>query len=448
MSTIRSMEATFLRDFKRHYPLAVRGEGCYLYDAEGRRYLDACGGAAVVSIGHGVREVIDAAHRQALELSYAHTSQFMTPVAHELAQVLAARFPGPEQRVRVHFTSGGSEATETAIKIARAHWLSRGEPRRHKIISRWISYHGATLGALGLSGNRTRRASFAPLLADTPFINACYCYRCPLGLEYPSCDVACARELEEAIQKAEPGTVAAFICEPIVGASSGAVPPEGYLRTVREICNRHGILMIADEVMTGAGRTGMYFAVEHWNVVPDMILVAKGLASGYAPLGAVLVSEKVWRAIEQASGRLDHGFTYQGHPPSLAAGLAVQRYIERLDLVERCRRTGEVFAQELERLRALDCVGDVRGKGLLHTVEFVADKSTRAPFPKEAGFSARVFEGCQRRGVMVYPMRGTAGEGLGDHILLAPPFIISEIELDTIVETIAQATLEASASLH
>jgi adenosylmethionine-8-amino-7-oxononanoate aminotransferase len=448
MTTTHTLEATFLRDFKRRYPLAVRGEGCYLFDAEGRRYLDACGGAAVVNIGHGVREVIDAAHAQAMQLSYAHTSQFLTPVAEELAEVLAAKFPGPKQQVRVHFTSGGSEATETALKIVRAYWLNRGETKRHKIISRWISYHGATLGALGVSGNKIRRAAFAPLLADTPFINACYCYRCPLGLDFPSCELACACELEDAIQSAGREAVAGFICEPIVGASSGAVPPEGYLRTVREICDRHAILMIADEVMTGAGRTGKYFAVEHWGVVPDIILAAKGLASGYAPLGAVLVAEKVWRAIEQGAGRLDHGFTYQAHPPSLAAGLAVQRYLERHNLVERCRQMGEIFARKLERLRALDCVGDVRGKGLLHTVEFVAEKISRRPFPKEANFSARVFDACQRRGVMVYPMRGTAGEGAGDHILLAPPFTIAEGELDTVVETVAQAATETAAALR
>jgi adenosylmethionine-8-amino-7-oxononanoate aminotransferase len=444
MSKSHGLEATFLRDFKRAYPLAVRGEGCYLFDSAGKRYLDACGGAAVVSIGHGVREVIDAVHAQALELSYAHTSQFLTPVAAELAALLAARFPGPKQQVRVHFTSGGSEATETAIKIARAHWLARGESKRHKVISRWISYHGTTLGALGVSGNRIRRAAFAPMLADTPFISACYCYRCPLNLQFPSCELACARELESAIRSAGQETVAAFICEPIVGASSGAVPPEGYLRTVREICDKFGILMIADEVMTGAGRTGKYFAVEHWNVVPDMILLAKGLASGYAPLGSVLVAEKVWRAIEQGPGRLDHGFTYQAHPPSLAAGLAVQRYIDKHNLVERSRAMGDYFARRLESLRALDCLGDVRGKGMLQTVEFVRDKATKSPFAKETNFSARVFEACQSRGVMTYPMRGTAGEGAGDHLLLAPPFVITERELDTVVDTIAESAGEVA----
>ena len=316
-----SHDHIFQRNFKRRYPVAVRGEGVYLFDENGKKYLDACGGAAVVSIGHGVPEIIDAVAQQARQLSYVHSSQFASPVGEELAAVLAAKFPGAKQHVRVHYTSGGSEATETAIKLARAYWLARGEPQRYKIISRWGSYHGTTLGALSASGNKVRRQAFAPLLPTAmEHISACFCYRCPLGLEFPSCALACAEELEETILKAGKETVAAFICEPVVGASSGAVPPEGYLRRIREICDAHGILMIADEVMSGAGRTGKYFAVEHWSVVPDMILAAKGLASGYAPLGAVLAGEKIWRAIEAASGTLDHGFTYQAHPPSLAAG--------------------------------------------------------------------------------------------------------------------------------
>jgi adenosylmethionine-8-amino-7-oxononanoate aminotransferase len=438
----QSSDFTFQRNFKRRYPVAVRGEGVYVFDENGKRYLDACGGAAVVTIGHGVPEIIDAIAQQARQLSYVHSSQFTSQVSEELAEVLAAKFPGPRQHVRVHYTSGGSEATETGIKIARAYWLARGEPQRHKIISRWISYHGSTLGALSASGNRLRRQAFGPLLpAAMEHISECFCYRCPLGLEYPACQLACADELEQAILKSEKRSVAAFICEPVVGASSGAVPPEGYLKRIREICDAHGILLIADEVMTGAGRTGKYFAVEHWDVVPDMILLAKGLSSGYAPLGAVLVGEKIWRAIESGPGSLDHGFTYQGHPPSLAAGLAVQRYLEKHNLVEQSRRRGEYLAQKLNRLRGLPCVGDVRGKGLLQTVEFVADKSTKTPFAKEFNFNSRVFENMQARGVLVYPMRGTV-QAAGDHVLIAPPFVIEEAQIDFLVEQMAGALEE------
>jgi adenosylmethionine-8-amino-7-oxononanoate aminotransferase len=437
-----SDEYTFQRNFKRRYPVAVRGEGVYLYDENGKGYLDACGGAAVVSVGHGVPEIIDAITQQARQLSYVHSSQFASPVGAELAAVLAAKFPGAKQHARVHYTSGGSEAAETAIKISRAYWLARGETQRYKIISRWGSYHGTTLGALSASGNKVRRQAFAPLLpAAMEHISACFCYRCPLGLEFPACALACADELEQAILKTGKETVAAFICEPVVGASSGAVPPDGYLRRIREICNAHGILLIADEVMSGAGRTGKYFAVEHWDVVPDMILLAKGLASGYAPLGAVLAGEKIWRAIEAGPGSLDHGFTYQAHPPSLAAGLAVQRYLEKHNLVERSRQRGEYLAKKLAGLRALPCVGDVRGKGMLQTVEFVADQATKRPFTKEFNFNFHLFENLQARGVMVYPMRGTV-EGGGDHVLIAPPFVIEEAQIDFLAEQMAQAIEE------
>jgi adenosylmethionine-8-amino-7-oxononanoate aminotransferase len=433
------LEAIFPRNFSRRTLTAVRGEGAYIEDADGKRYLDACGGAAVVTVGHGVDEVVAAMSEQAAQLSYVHTSQFYAPVAYELAAFLQGKFPAPSQEIRVHFTPGGSEATETAIKIARQYWLSRQQPQRIKILSRRQSYHGATLGALALSGSLRRRRPYEPLLPPVEHISACFCYRCPLGLEFPSCDLACGVELEQAIASAGAGNVAGFILEPVVGASSGAVPPEGYLRLVREICGRHGILLIADEVMTGAGRTGKYFAVEHWNVGPDIILLGKGLSSGYAPLGAVLVGEKVWREIEQGTGGLEHGFTYQAHPPSVAAGLAVQRYMEKHGLVERARERGAYLVKGLDELRALACVGDVRGMGLLQTVEFVADKETREPFPAEIRFSDRLFDALQQRGVLVYPMRGIVDGTRGDHILIAPPFIIEEKQIDFLVEQIEAA---------
>lgn len=392
-----------------------------------------------MNIGHGVSEIVESVCRQASLLAYAHSSQFHTRVGEELAEAVSAKFPGPAQSARVHFTSGGSEATETAVKIVRQYWISRGEPQRYKVLSRWHGYHGATLGALALSGNRRRREAYSPLLPPVDHVSACYCYRCPLGLEFPACSLACARELEEVIERAGRDTVAAFILEPIVGATSGAVPPEGYLQLVREICDRYGILLIADEIMTGAGRTGTYFAVEHWNVIPDLILLGKGLSSGYMPLGAVLVAEKVWRAIESGSGTLDHGFTYQGHPPSLAAGLAVERYLERHHLVERARDRGEYLARSLESLRELPCVGDVRGKGLLETVEFVSDHRTRRPFPPEWRFADRLFERLREQGVLVYPMRGTADGVAGDHILIAPPFIIEEEQIDWLVRKLREA---------
>jgi adenosylmethionine-8-amino-7-oxononanoate aminotransferase len=347
----------------------------------------------------------------------------------------------------VHFTSGGSEATETAIKIVRQYWLSRGQPGRHQMFSRWQSYHGATLGALALSGNLRRRESYRPLLPEVSHISACFCYRCPLELEYPSCKLACAEELETAIVAAGKETVAAFILEPVVGATSGAVPPEGYLRTIREICDRHDILLIADEILTGAGRTGRYLAVEHWNVVPDIILLGKGLSSGYAPLGAVLVAEKVWKTIERGTSTLEHGFTYQGHPPSMAAGLAVQHYLEKHNLVDHAHERGTYLARELQKLRKLECVGDVRGKGLLQTVEFVRDREFRTPFPAEHSFIERLSASLRERGILVYPMRGTADGASGEHIMLAPPFVIEEAEIDLLVRELGEAIAAISAAL-
>ena len=348
--------------------------------------------------------------------------------------------------MRVLYASSGSEATETAIKLVRQHWLSRGEPRRVRILARWHGYHGATLGALALSGDQRRRQVYEPLLRETEHVSPCFCYHCPYMLEYPSCELACARDLEqvlEQIEETDPGSVAAFICEPIVGATSGAVPPDQYLRLIREICDRFGVLLIADEVLTGAGRTGRFFAVEHWNVVPDIILLGKGLTSGYAPLSAVLVAEHVWRGLADEQGRFEHGFTYQAHPPSVAAGMAVQRYVAEHGLIDRARELGGYLASELERLRDFDCVGDIRGKGLLQTMEFVADRRSRAPRPAGDLFVEQVFDSLCRRGVMTYPVRGTVDGVSGEHIMLAPPFVIAEPELDFVVDQLVEAINEA-----
>lgn len=437
-----SSDCIFPRSFRARYRVAVRGEGVYLFDETGKKYLDACGGAAVVTIGHGVPEIVTQMAEAARRLSYVHSSQFHSAAAAQLAGLLSGRFPNAGKRSRVFFCSGGSEATETAIKMVRQYWLSRGQPGRYRILSRWQSYHGSTLGALALSGNRRRRQAYEAMLPEMGHISSCFCYRCPLGLEYPACKLACAQELEQAIAQFSEDTVGAFILEPIVGASSGAVPPGGYLQTIREICDRRGILLIADEIMTGAGRTGRYFAVEHWGITPDLILLGKGLSSGYAPLGAVLASEKVWRTIESGTGTLEHGFTYQAHPPSLAAGLAVQRYLEKHNLVERAARRGEYFRGRLERLRELPAVGDVRGKGLLQTIEFVGDRRRRTPLAPELRFVERLFENLRDRGVLVYPIRGTADGSAGEHILLAPPFTIEEGELDFAVAEIEAALVE------
>ncbi len=432
--------ALFPRSFRRAYPQAVRGEGCYIFTADGKRYLDAAGGAAVVTIGHGVAAIGRAMAEQAARLAFAHTSQFHTEAAERLAARLRALAPPAFREAgRVYFTSGGSEATETAIKLCRQYFVERGEHPRTRVVSRWQSYHGSTLGALAVSGNLRRRAPYAPLLADWGHIPPCFCYRCPLGLAYPECDVACADELEFiAAHGAE--SVAGFLFEPVVGATLGAaVPPEGYLHRIAEICRRHRILLIADEVMTGMGRTGTNFAVEHWGVTPDMILLGKGVASGYAPLGAVLVAPHVAETIARGEGAFEHGFTYQAHPVALAAGLAVLDHIEQHRLFERVAPAGRALSEALEPLRSHPRVGEVRGRGLLLGVELVKDRGNREPFPREANVAERICQAALDRGVTTYPIQGCADGERGDHILLAPPFVVSSDEIREIARAVTLA---------
>lgn len=438
MQTI-NQGAIFPRNFSDDYPFAEHAEGVYLYDTTGKRYLDACAGSAVVSIGHGVREIADAMARQAAKLPYAHSSQFHTETAENLAQLIAGSFPGPSQSVRVHFTSGGSEATETAIKIIRQYWLACKRPQRNRLVSRWHGYHGTTMGALAVSGNKKQRRDYQSLLPQVDHISPCFCYHCWLEKEYPSCELACASELQSVIDNSGTENVAAFFFEPVVGATSGAAPVPEYLKEIRDICSANNVLLVADEVMTGAGRTGRYFAVEHWGIVPDIILLGKGLSSGYAPLGAVLVSEKVWRPIANASLTLEHGFTYQAHPVSVAAGWAVQQYLRKHKLVDRAREMGEYLAQRLETLRSLEWIGDIRGKGLLQVIEFVQDRDTRTPFPSTLKISKRIFVELRSCGVLVYPGTGTVDGEIGDHILIAPPFIIERSDIDWLVEQIRAA---------
>jgi adenosylmethionine-8-amino-7-oxononanoate aminotransferase len=442
-------QAVFPRNFLKAYPQAVRGEGCFLYTAEGRRYLDASGGAAVVTIGHGVEEIGRAMAEQSARLAYVHSSQFHTAVVEKLAKRLLALAPGGMRRDgnkgRVYFTTGGSEATETALKLARQYWLERGEKKRWRVLSRWQSYHGSTLGALGVSGNVRRREPFAPMLSDWGHIPACYCYRCPMNLEYPECNVDCADELDRMLDRDGADDVAAFIFEPVVGATLGAVaPPEGYVQRLAEICKRRGILLIADEVMTGMGRTGRPFAVEHWGVVPDMILVGKGIASGYAPLGAVIVAGHVAETISRGSGAFLHGFTYDSHPVAAAAGNAVLDYIEREKLFERVEPMGRELRSALEPLKRFSVVGDVRGMGLLAGIEFVRDQKSREPFPPDARIAMRIQEDALEAGVMTYPIQGCADSQRGDHILIAPPFTI----ISSMIQMLATGLDRAIADLE
>jgi adenosylmethionine-8-amino-7-oxononanoate aminotransferase len=434
-------EAVFPRNFLKSYPRAVRGEGCFIFTSEGRRYLDASGGAAVVTIGHGVEEVARAMAEQASQLAYVHSSQFHTGVAEKLAQRILALAPrGMRRGGRVYFTSGGSEATETALKLARQYWLERGDKNRSRVLSRRQSYHGATLGALAVSGNTRRREPFAPMLSEWGHIPPCYCYRCPLGLEYPSCNVDCADELNRLLERDGSQDVAAFIFEPVSGATLGAAaPPEGYVQRIAEICRRHGILLIADEVMSGMGRTGKPFAVDHWGITPDMILVGKGIASGYAPLGAVIAAGHVAEAISHGTGAFLHGFTYNAHPVAAAVGNAVLDYLEREGLFARVEPIGQELGAALETLKRFSVVGDVRGMGLLFGVELVRDAKTREPYPPDAQIALRVQEDALEAGVMTYPIQGCADGSAGDHILLAPPFTITSTMIQMLIAGLEHA---------
>lgn len=423
------MASLFPRNFKKSFPIAVRGEGCWIIDSEGRRYLDASGQSAVVSIGHGVREIGEAMAEQAGKIAFAHTTQFHSEPAEKLAARLLALAPPNFKNGRVYFTSGGSEATETAIKLARQFHLECGLTKRYRVLSRRQSYHGSTLGAMSVSGNVARRAPYAPLLAEWGHIAPCFCFHCPYDKTYPSCKVACADDLDSFLAANEPESAAAFIFEPVVGATLGAAaPPDGYAQRIAEICKSRGILLIADEIMSGMGRTGKPFAVQHWNVKPDLILVGKGIASGYAPLGAVLVSAKVAEAFACGSGTFQHGFTYQAHPVSTAAGNAVLDYIESRQLFDRVPVAARGLRSALAPLLQHPNVGEIRGLGLLLGIEFVKNKSTREPFPKEDNAAEKVRMAALERGVLTYPSQGCVDGIRGDHILLAPPFILSPEE--------------------
>jgi adenosylmethionine-8-amino-7-oxononanoate aminotransferase len=437
------MSSLFSRNFKKTFPVAVRGEGCWIEDSAGRRYLDASGQAAVVSIGHGVREIGEAMAAQASRIAFAHTTQFHSEAAEKLAERLLALAPPNFRNGRVYFTSGGSEATETAIKLARQFHLESGAVKRYGVVSRRQSYHGSTLGAMAVSGNVARRAPYAPLLPEWGHIAPCFCYHCPFEKTFPSCNLACADDLEVFLAGNDPDLASAFIFEPVAGATLGAaVPPDGYVQRMADICRRRGILLIADEIMSGMGRTGKPFAIQHWNVEPDLILVGKGIASGYAPLGAVLVSARVADAFARGSGTFQHGFTYQAHPVSTAAGNAVLDYLESHGLFARVAPAAESLRAALLPLASYPNVGEIRGLGLLLGIEFIQDKITREPFPKEQNIAEKIRQAALPRNVLTYPTPGCIDGLRGDHILLAPAFILSAGEAYRIGEALTFAVAQ------
>lgn len=438
------MTAVFHRQLQKILPVAERGDGPYIIDTQGRRYLDASGGAAVSCLGHSHPAVTEAIKRQIDRLPFAHSGFFTNAPSERLAEHLASR--APEGLDHVYYVSGGTEANETAMKLARQYFVEIGQPERHRFIARLQSYHGNTLGALALGGNMWRREPYKPLLIETSHVPPCYAYRHRRHDESEEeYGRRAADALEAEIRRLGPESVAAFILEPVVGATCGAVPPvPGYLKRIREICARHGVLLIFDEVMCGMGRTGSLFACAEDGVAPDLLTCAKGLGAGYQPIGAVLVANKVFRAIADGSGAFIHGFTYMGHATACAAALAVQETVERDDLLANVRARGaNLFAALRDRFGNHRHVGDIRGRGLFIGIELVSDRTGKEPFDPALKLHAEIKSEAMARGLICYPGGGTLDGKLGDHVLLAPPFIIDETHVAEIVEKLG-ASLEAA----
>ncbi|WML40234.1 aspartate aminotransferase family protein [Neobacillus sp. OS1-2] len=415
------------------YPVIDYGKGVYLYDMEGKKYLDASSGAVTANIGHGVSEIIEAMQEQAKKVSFVYRSQFTSDAAEKLAKKIADWTPGDLNWS--FFVNSGSEATETAMKMAIQYWQEQGIHTKTKVLSRWVSYHGITLGALSMSGHTGRRARFVPLLEDFPVINPPYCYRCPYNLEAPTCGYACANELELAIKRIGADQIAAFIAEPVIGASGGAIaPPKDYFKTIKKICEDNNILFIADEVMTGFGRTGTVLACERWDVIPDIVAFGKGMGAGYAPIAAAVASEKVMAPILAGTKSVMSGHTLSANPQSCAVSLAVLEYLEKNEIIKEVELKGAFLKIHLEKLKEqYSFIGDVRGKGLLLGIEFVEESKTKRPFPRKALITQKVVGLAKEKGLLVYP----AGAGIdgvnGDAIIISPPLTITEKEIENLL---------------
>jgi len=434
------MSHIFPRHTKQLPPVATRGDGCYLYDETGKQYLDASGGAAVSCLGHGDQTVIDAVKAQLDKLAYAHTGFFTSEPAEILADLLIDNAPGDLDRV--YLVSGGSEAMEAALKLARQYFVEKGEPKRGRLIARKQSYHGNTMGALSAGGNAWRRAQFGPLLIDMSHIDPCYAYRLKRDDEtVQEYGLRAANLLEEEILRVGPENVMAFAAEPVVGATVGALTPApGYFKRIREICDQYGILLILDEVMCGMGRTGTLFACEQDGVSPDILCIAKGLGAGYQPIGAMLCSREIYETIQNGSGFFQHGHTYLGHPTAAAAGVAVVNAMLDRKLIPRVKTQGDKLMAALQaQFGQHPNVGDIRGHGLFQGVELVADRETKAPFDPSRKIAAKVKMAAFEAGMICYPMSGTIDGQSGDHVLLAPPFIISDDQIDELVQKLAGA---------
>lgn len=423
----------------KSYPVISHGKGIYLYDKEGNRFIDGCSGAVTASIGHGVEEIAEAMYTQAKEVSFAYRSHFSSDAVEQLGAKLAEWAPGSLNWT--FFVSSGSEATETAQKIAIQYWQEKGKPTKNRIISRWMSYHGITMGALSMSGHVLRRKRFVPLLEDYPAITGPYPYRRPEGMSLEEYALSCANELETAILRVGADQVAAFIAEPVIGATAGAVvPPDGYFQRIREICDKYQVLFIADEVMTGVGRTGKAFGVDHWGVVPDLMTLGKGMSAGYTPMAATMVSDEIIDTITKGSGLIMAGHTYSANPQSAAISLAVLNYVEKNQLVEKAAEQGAYLLSRLQELAdELPLIGDARGLGMLLGLEFVKNKQTKEPFALSEGVGAKVIAKAFEKGLLIYPAMGGIEGVAGDSVIISPPLTITKEQIDELVGLLKEA---------
>ncbi len=441
-------ENVFYRNLRKNYPVVDKAKGIYVWDNKGKKYIDGSGGAVVVSIGHSVPEIREAMIKQAEKASFIHSSHFTSDAVLECAELLCNLTPEKNLN-KVYFLSGGSEAVESAIKLVRQYWREAGQPDKYKIISRWSSFHGNTTGALALGGHTSRRKHYLAIMQYTPHIEPPYCFRCAFNETPDNCSLQCADNLERAILHEGPDSVAAFIAEPVIGATAGAIIPiDGYWQRIRQICDKYDIKLIADEVMTGIGRCGKNFCMDHWNTVPDIIVLAKGLSSGYTPLGAVITKEEIHQTIKRGSGLFVHGHTFGQNPLSAAVGAAVLKYINKKNLIERSRKMGTIFNKKLkDELSDIDIVGDVRGLGLFSGIEFVCDKNSNECFENDLKINSQVAKQAFSRGLISYPGGGGVDGMSGDHILLAPPLIITEKQIDELVSILKRSILAVQGSI-
>ena len=433
----------FHRDFMKEYPIITHGHGIYLYDQDGNRYIDACSGAVAANLGHGDSKIAEAMAEQAKKAAFIHTLRFETEVLIKLAEKIAAL--APDQLNRVYFTCGGSEANESAIKLARQYHTGAGHPEKHLVIGRWQSYHGNTLGSLSAGGDSKRRQLYTPNLLDFKHVYSPNCLHCPYNRKANECHFeqnwSCVRDVEKLIIEVGPEQVSAFIAEPIVGSQLGAVsPPDSYFQEIRKLCDKYNIILIADEVMTGFGRTGTHFAIEHFDFIPDIITFGKGVSAGYSPLGGMIVHDKLIEGlIQNSQGKFAHGYTYSGHPVSVAAGLAVLKRIEENHILENVKKQGDYLGNQLKQLqKRYPFIWDVRGKGLLIGIELVSNLNGD-PFPASVPASEELNKLAMQYGAVFYPGKGSINGCVGDHLLIAPPLTVTKEEIDEIMDILEKA---------